>query len=84
MPILLSKVQVLAIFQARRPEWTAVRLSKLFGVNEKTIHDIWRGCTWSRETWHLDTSRPLKCKQTAGRPKGSKDTKPKAKEGDYK
>ena len=54
---------------------TAAGIAKVFGVNEKTVRDIWKGRTWSRETWHMDCSRQVLIKPS-GRPKGSKDTRP--------
>ncbi len=49
-------------------------------VSEKTVRDIWTGRTWSRETWHLDTSRNLQLKQL-GRPKGCRDSQPRKQRG---
>jgi hypothetical protein len=71
----LSEAQVIEIFQARASALTATYVSSLYSVSEKAVRDIWKGRTWSRETWHLDTSRPLQLK-TAGRPKGCKDKQP--------
>jgi hypothetical protein len=71
----LSEAEVLAIFQARESASMAARLATIYGVNEKTVRDIWTGRTWSRETWHLDTSRPIQLKAT-GRPKGCRDKRP--------
>ena len=70
----LSENQVLAIFQARISA-SATRVAAIYGVNEKTVRDIWTGRTWAKETWHLDTSRPFQLKVT-GRPKGCRDRKP--------
>jgi hypothetical protein len=73
----LSEAQVLTIFQARASTSAATTVATAFGVSEKAIRDIWKGRTWSRETWHLDTTRPLQLK-IPGRPKGCRDTKPRA------
>jgi hypothetical protein len=73
----LSVDQVLTIFQARASASTATKVATVYGVSEKAVRDIWKGRTWSRETWHLDTSRPLQLK-IPGRPKGCRDTKPRA------
>jgi hypothetical protein len=70
----LSEDQVLAIFQARDSA-SATRVAVIYGVNEKTVRDIWTGRTWARETRHLDTARPFQLKVT-GRPKGCRDRKP--------
>ena len=75
----LSEAQVILIFQAKDSSpTTATDIAKVYGVSEKAIRDIWKGRTWSRETWHLDTSRPLPLKLT-GRPKGSRDQRPRTK-----
>ncbi len=74
----LSKAQVITIFQARTSASVATRLGADFGVSEKAIRDIWTGRTWSRETWHLDTTRPLQLR-AIGRPKGCRDKKPRKK-----
>jgi hypothetical protein len=74
----LSEEQVIAIFQARASAWTATKMATVYGVSEKAIRDIWTGRTWARETWRLDTSRPLQLK-LAGRPKGCKDRNPRKK-----
>jgi hypothetical protein len=60
----------------------AAALSKIYGVSVKTIRDIWSGRTWYRATCHLDQSKPLapeRLQKKAGRPKGAKDSKPRAK-----
>ena len=77
----LSETQAIAIFQAKNSASIAARLATVYGVSEKAVRDIWTGRTWSRETWHLDQSRPLQLKLT-GRPKGCRDTKPRAKRVD--
>ena len=77
----LSEAQVLTIFQARASASTATQVATVYGVSEKAVRDIWKGRTWPRETWHLDTSRPLQLKLT-GRPKGCRDSKPRIKRVD--
>jgi hypothetical protein len=74
----LSEHQVITIFQAKTTTWTATELASVYGVSEKAVRDIWTGRTWSNETWHLDTSRPLQVK-TVGRPRGCKDRRPRKK-----
>ena len=71
----LSEAQVIAIFQVKGSASPATRVAAVYGVSEKAVRDIWKGRTWSRETWHLDTSRPLQLK-LVGRPKGCKDSNP--------
>jgi hypothetical protein len=74
----LSEAQVITIFQVKASASSATKVANVYGVSEKTVRDIWKGRTWSRETSHLDTSRPLRLKPL-GRPKGSRDTKPRSK-----
>ena len=79
---ILTEQQAVHIFElkqytmsshGKRP-LSAAGIARVFGVNEKTVRDIWKGRTWSRETWHLDCSRQILIKQP-GKPKGCKDTK---------
>ena len=70
----LTEAQAIEIYQSRHKQKSATFISKLYGVNEKTVRDIWSGRTWSKETWFLDTSRPALSKQV-GRPRGRRDTK---------
>ena len=75
----LSRAQAITIFSARASSSSmAAELASVYTVSEKAIRDIWTGRTWSRETWHLDPSRPLHLK-TSGRPKGCKDAQPRKK-----
>ncbi len=76
----LTDYQVVQVFKFKldSPQLSSSALANLYRVNEKTIRDIWKGRTWSRKTWHLDTSRPLQLKQP-GRPKGSRDKQPRKK-----
>ena len=73
----LTDDQVIQIFKSKlnSPRLSSTVLATLYHVNEKTVRDIWKGRTWSKETRHLDTSRPLQQKQL-GRPKGRRDTQP--------
>ena len=52
-------------------------VAKAYGVNVKTIRDIWVGRTWVRETMHLDKTRNAMphTQRFPGRPKGAKDKK---------
>ena len=77
----LTEIQAIDIFMLK-PDMsrstksvTAAELARAYGVNEKSVRDIWKGRTWSRETSHLDSTRLLTLKHP-GRPKGCKDTKP--------
>jgi hypothetical protein len=78
----LVKEQVMDIFRlsaVRSPEQkkpTATSVAKKYGVNEKTIRDIWRGRTWHEETLPLDADRIPKKMAKTGRPLGRKDRAP--------
>jgi hypothetical protein len=71
----LTKYQVVAIFQIKAANSSATSVARAYGVSEKAVRDIWTARTWAAETWHLDTSRALKMKQ-AGRLVGRRDSKP--------
>jgi hypothetical protein len=76
----LTQEQAVAIFKVRGSAPSAVSIAACFGINEKTVRDIWTGRTWSRETSHLDPTRTVQLKQI-GRPKGCRDSKPRQKRG---
>ena len=78
----LTSDQAIEIFRLSMPTEsakkrpTATSVARQFGVNEKTIRDIWSGRTWDDETLTLDFNRsPKKAKKT-GRPLGCKDSVP--------
>ena len=71
----LSNADAVSIFKAKSTSVQANALGLTYGVSEKTIRDVWSGRTWAKETWHLDPARKTALKQV-GRPKGSKDSKP--------
>ena len=64
----LAAADVLMIFQAKTSCTPATAVGRAFGVNEKTVRDIWAGRTWAKETWQLDPSRcaspALTCQKT--------------------
>ena len=53
----------------------AAKVAIEFGVSDKTVRDIWKGRTWTKETLHLDTARVV-VQKNIGRPKGTRDSKP--------
>ena len=74
---ILNKNQVISIFSCKSKIKCAAELARIFGVNAKTIRDIWKGRTWAAETWHLDETRTIPFEhKRVGRPKGSKDLRP--------
>ena len=71
----LTEADALNIYYCKSSFTSASAIAKLYGVSEKAVRDIWTGRTWSRETWHLDESRPFPTKKM-GRPLGRKDAQP--------
>ena len=71
----LTKADVIAIFQIKATLPSTTKVAKCYGVSEKTIRDVWTRRTWAAETWHLDPSSTLDMRQP-GRPLGSRDSKP--------
>ena len=69
----LTATEAVEIFRCKDTKTRSTAVSKMYGVNEKTIRDIWRGRTWSKETHHLDPSRVLTTKKL-GRQQGRKDS----------
>ena len=83
---ILTVAQVQAIFRYKSTSFAkdsekAGALARMYGVCVKTVRDIWGGRTWYRATFHLDQSKPFtpeRLQKKAGRPKGAKDRKPRA------
>jgi hypothetical protein len=71
----LTQEDVIEIYLCKQSHTSPTFVSRLCGVSEKTVRDIWSGRTWSKETCHLDPFRTVTFKKI-GRPAGSKDTKP--------
>jgi hypothetical protein len=71
----LHKAEVVEIFLRKHTQKSPTVVSRLCGISEKAVRDIWSVRTWSKETQHLDPSRSV-CLKKIGRPTGSKDTKP--------
>ena len=69
----LTATEAVEIFRCKEANRSSTAVSKIYGVNEKTIRDIWRGRTWSKETQHLDPSRVVSIKKL-GRPQGCRDS----------
>jgi hypothetical protein len=59
----LTEEAVLQIFACRHDKRSPTVLSNFYGVNEKTVRDIWSGRTWSKETQHLGPAREVSSKQ---------------------
>ena len=50
---------------------SAALVGRMYNVSDKTIRDIWRGRTWAHATGLGDGKR-----RPVGRPKGSRDNRP--------
>jgi hypothetical protein len=55
---------------------SAIAVGRRYGVNERTIRDIWKQRTWSHATQPPGESMRIQNKTHVGRPIGSKDSKP--------
>ena len=77
---ILTSQQAIAIFRLKlasdgtRP--SASTVSRVYGVSEKTIRDIWNGRTWFEDTARFEPTRPMRNARPLGRPKGRKDRVP--------
>jgi hypothetical protein len=64
--------------------FSAAALARRYGVNERTVRDIWKQRTWIHATRPFEGSLQIRSKNRVGRPKGSKDSKPrKPKQGPW-
>lgn len=80
----LTAIQAREIFIKRPKDFSQrsdleIRLAETYQVSIKTINDIWEGRTWYKETFDLDAEKPISYERLSkrkGRPKGSKDLKP--------
>ena len=59
----LSLDDVITIYRARPLSLSPSKLAIVYGVSEKAIRDIWSGRTWSKDTWHTDTSMGVQIEQ---------------------
>jgi hypothetical protein len=82
---ILSEAQAIDIFKIKLAANTSMRacpspvqIAALFGVSEKTVRDIWKGRTWAKQTYRLDSTRQVPIKQRCCRPRGSKGSRPRA------
>jgi hypothetical protein len=57
----------------------SVRLAFKYGVSAKAIRDIWSGRSWLRATYELWNEDERPEQKVIGRPKGRKDSRPRAK-----
>ena len=76
---ILTEQQAIEIFgfaSSHQIVSSAIAVARMYGVNERTVRDIWKQRTWTHATHPLEGSMRVESKKKAGRPKGSKDTKP--------
>ena len=73
----LTELEVQSIYLAKKQGMRATKIAGSFGVNEKTVRDIWSGRTWAKETLHFrhrdsersgSLSRVFERKQPKGTP----------------
>jgi hypothetical protein len=73
---LLTSAKALEIFKKKQGpsgQESAKVVGKMYNVSEKAVRDIWCGRTWAHATGLGDgTRRPV------GRPKGSRDSRPRS------
>ncbi len=84
---ILTEQQAVEIFRLafshQDVESSATALATRYGVNERTVRDIWKQRTWNYATRPFEGNvQVVRSKKKVGRPKGSKDSKPrKSKQG---
>jgi hypothetical protein len=81
----LTKEQAIEIhsykFGIKSGRGACATIAKQYGVTPKTVRDIWSGRTWFRATCPTGETvlNPDRYQKRPGRPKGSKDRKPRQK-----
>ena len=75
---ILTEMQAIEIFEFRASNFIphASFVAKQYGINERTVRDIWKQRTWSHCTSSLAEGLGSMPKKKLGRPIGSKDTRP--------
>ena len=79
---ILTEQQAIDIFRIRSESLkpmtvsSATAVAKLYGINERTVRDIWMQRTWSNATWSLAQNTTLESRKKMGRPIGAKDSRP--------
>jgi hypothetical protein len=87
---ILTEQQAIQIFEIRNqaplssptvmiPLPRASCVARKYGVSERTVRDIWTGRTWCRATFSPGTRQQASSDKKPGRPKGSRDSKPRKK-----
>ena len=84
----LTKEQAVEIFnlqsRTKSEKRICAKIAKQYHVSSKTIRDIWTGRTWFRATCHADADFNGRLQKQPGRPKDSKDKKPRRKSNQSK
>ena len=79
---ILTEQQAIEIFRIRSQNSTPILMlgatfvAKRYGINERTVRDIWKQRTWTRATCSMAEGASPMLQKKIGRPIGSKDTKP--------
>ena len=63
----LTEATVLDLYRCKGGGESASKLSRRYGIHEKTVRDIWKGRTWAKETGHPNSSQSVDLK--GGEPK---------------
>jgi hypothetical protein len=75
---ILTEQQAIEIFRIGSDNSTpsATVVARRYGINERTVRDIWNQRTWTHATWPIAQSRGSMAGKKMGRPIGSKDSSP--------
>jgi hypothetical protein len=83
--MILSRAAAREIFIARRnlglesAHQASIRIAAKYHISSKAIRDIWKGRSWLDATFDLWNEEDRPARRVVGRPKGKKDSKPRAK-----
>ena len=86
---ILTEQQAVQIFKIKEQESplsspsiplpSATCVGREYGVSERTVRDIWKGRTWCQATSSPKSKHQTTSDKRPGRPKGSRDSKPRKK-----
>jgi hypothetical protein len=83
--VVLSRAAARDVFIARSnlglesAHRASIRLAAKYHISSKAIRDIWKGRSWLDATFDLWNEEDRPARRVIGRPKGKKDSKPRAK-----
>ena len=73
---ILTEQQAIEIFGFRSMNCSATFVAKRYGINERTVRDIWKQRTWTHATRSSAEGEGPITKRRMGRPVGSQDMRP--------